>query len=360
MGLGARQELARLVESYGNRALVVTDPGIVGQEAFRGILEQLQGAACETVVFGEVVPDPPLEIVEKCAAQAVRTRAEVIIGIGGGSALDVAKVTAVVAKHGCEVPSLFGIDQVSQRGLPTVLMPTTAGTGSEVTPIAVLSDESQQLKRGIVSDFLLADHALVDPELCLTLPPGPTAYTGMDTLTHAIEAYTNKFAVPLIDGFALEAVRLTGASLLAAVQEPANIEARYAMSRASFLGGLCLKSVNTAAVHALAYPLGGRFSVPHGVANALLLPHVMRFNASVSSDRYRTIGQCLGGFEDGVAAVQEISVAVGTDRRMRDFGVERKHLAEMAAAAMEVRRLLKNNPREVTERDALAIYEAAW
>ena len=359
MGLGARNELAKLVESYGKRVLVVTDPGIGGQESFLDIVQQLKDSGCETSVFDDVAPDPPLEVVEKCTSQAVQTGAQVVIGIGGGSALDVAKVAAVLAKHGYELPTLFGIDQIPQRGLPTVLLPTTAGTGSEVTPIAVLSDESHQLKRGIVSDHLLADHALVDPELCLTLPPGPTAYTGMDTLTHAIEAYTNKFAVPLIDAFALEVVRLVRKSLVTAVKEPKNIAARYDMSLASLLGGLCLKSVNTAAVHALAYPLGGRFHVPHGVANSLLLPHVMRFNAPVSSDRYQVIGECLGS-SDAVAAVQDISAEVGTDKRMRDFGVEQSHLTEMAASAMEVQRLLRNNPREVSEADALAIYQAAW
>ena len=359
MGLGARHELPQLVKQFGDSAFVVTDPGIAEQASFREILSLLESAGCQTSVFDDVSPDPPLEVVERCASQAARSGAHVFIGIGGGSALDVAKVAAVVTRHGYELPSLFGIDQVPEPGVPTILLPTTAGTGSEVTPIAVLSDESHQLKRGIVSDHLLAQHALVDPELCLTLPPGPTAYTGMDTLTHAIEAYTNKFAVPLIDTFALEVVRLVGASLVSAVNDPSNVAARYDMSLASLLGGLCLKSVNTAAVHALAYPLGGRFHVPHGVANSLLLPHVMRFNAPISSQRYQTIGERLG-VSDAVAAVEELSTAVGTDKRMRDFGVEQEHLAEMAASAMEVQRLLKNNPREVTESDALAIYQAAW
>lgn len=359
MGTGARSELSGLVQPHGKNALIVTDPGIGSQDSFREIVADLEKSGCKTAIFGDVVPDPPLEVVEKCAAQAREVQADIVIGIGGGSALDVAKVAAIVAQHGYELPTLFGTDEVPQRGLPTVLLPTTAGTGSEVTPIAVLSDEEHQLKRGIVSDHLLADHALVDPELCLTLPPGPTAYTGMDTLTHGIEAYTNKHAVPLIDSYALEVVRLVGKSLETAVKEPSNMAARYDMSLASLLGGLCLKSVNTAAVHALAYPLGGRFHVPHGVANSLLLPHVMRFNAPVSSGRYSVVAECLGS-DDAVAAVQKISAAVGTDKRMRDFGVEEQHLTEMATSAMEVQRLLVNNPREVTEADALAIYEAAW
>jgi alcohol dehydrogenase len=281
------------------------------------------------------------------------------LGIGGGSVLDVTKVAAIVAARNCTPESLIGTNQVPGPGIPTVLVPTTAGTGSEVTSIAVLSDEVADLKRGVVSDFLLADHAVIDPQLCLTLPPGPTAYTGMDTLTHAIEAYTNRFAVPLINGFALEATRLVSRHLRGAVRDGANEQARYGMSLASLLGGLCLCPVGAAAVHALAYPLGGRFHVPHGVANSLLLPHVMRFNAPVAESRHRELAQAMGA-EDAVAAVVELSRAVGTSRQMREFGVEERHLPEMASAAVQVQRLLKNNPRELTERDALTIYQQAW
>lgn len=359
MGLGARRELPALVSAYGRRVCVVSDPGIVGQPLVVEMLDTLRAAGLEIGIFCEVPPDPPLSAVRQCAATARQMQADVLLGIGGGSALDVTKVAAVLAARDCPLESLFGIDQVPGRGTATVLVPTTAGTGSEVTPIAVLSDEEADLKRGIVSDHLLADYAVIDPELCLTLPPGPTAYTGMDTLTHAIEAYTNRFAVPLVDALALEAARLVSLHLRRAVTTGTDAEARYGMSLASLLGGLCLRSVNTAAVHALAYPLGGRFHVPHGVANSLLLPHVMQFNAPVAGPRYQRIAEAMDA-TDAVAAVVELSQAVGTNRRMREFGVEEHHLAEMAAAAMQVQRLLKNNPREMTESDALKIYQEAW
>ena len=265
-----------IVRSYGRRVCVVSDPGVAGQPLFAELLDALRGAGLELSVFRDVPADPPLAAVRQCVAAARQARAEVLLGIGGGSALDITKVAAVLLEHDCPLESMFGIDQAPGKGLPVVLAPTTAGTGSEVTPIAILSDEAANLKRGIVSDFLLADHAVVDPQFCVTLPPGPTAYTGMDTLTHAIEGYANRFAVPLVDGLALEVVRLVARNLRRAVRQGADEEARYAMSLASMLGGLCLRSVNTAAVHALAYPLGGRFHVPHGVANSLLLPHVMR------------------------------------------------------------------------------------
>jgi alcohol dehydrogenase len=359
MGLGARRQLPTIVSSYGRRVCVVSDPGIVNQPLVVEVIEGLRAAGLEVGVFSDVPPDPPLTAVRKCAAAVREMKADVLVGIGGGSALDVTKVVAVLLVQDCPLESLVGIDQVPGRGLPTVLVPTTAGTGSEVTPIAILSDEGANLKRGVVSDCLLAEQAVIDPQLCLTLPPGPTAYTGMDTLTHAIEGYANRFALPLVDAIALEAARLTALHLRRAVAEGTNEEARYGMSLASLLGGLCLRSVNTGAVHALAYPLGGRFHVPHGIANSLLLPHVMRFNAPVAAARYQRIAEVMGD-GDAVTAVTELSQAVGTNRRMREFGVERRHLPEMATAAMQVQRLLKNNPREVAESDALTIYQQAW
>ncbi len=359
MGLGARRELPSIVGSSGHRVCVVSDPGIAGQPLFSEMLEALRAAGLEVSVFCDVPPDPPVAAVRQCAIAARDVRADVLLGVGGGSALDVTKIAAILVAQDCALESLFGTDQVPGRGVPAVLVPTTAGTGSEVTPIVVLSDESANLKRGIVSDFLLAEHAVIDPQLCCTLPPGPTAYTGIDTATHAIEAYANRFAVPLVDALALEALRLVAQHLRQAVQVGTDEEARYGMSLASLLGGLCLRSVGAGAVHALAYPLGGRFHVPHGVANALLLPHVMRFNAPAAAARYHTIAQAMGA-ADAVAAVVELSQAVGTNRRMREFGVQQRDLPEMAAAAVQIQRLMKNNPREVKESDALEIYQQAW
>lgn len=359
MGFQARQELPSIVHHYGRRVCVVSDPGMAEQPLFAEMIETLRKVDLQVSVFRDVPPDPPLNAVRQCATSAREARADVLLGVGGGSALDVTKVAAILLAHDCRIESLFGIDQVPGPGVPVILAPTTAGTGSEVTPIAVLSDEDADLKRGVVSDFLLAEHAVVDPQFCLTLPPGPTAYTGMDALTHAIEAYTNRFAVPLIDAFALESIRLVASHLRQAVGNGADQDARYGMSLASLLGGLCLRSVNTAAVHALAYPLGGCFHVPHGVANSLLLPHVMQFNTPVAAVQYEAIAQAMGA-KDAVAAVVALSQAVGTNRRMREFGVQERDLPEMAAAAMQIQRLLKNNPREMTETDALTIYQQAW
>ena len=359
MGCGARRTLGRTVSGFGKKACVVTDPVMAKQAGFEECLAQLEEGGVEANVFSSVSPDPPVGAVEACVRFGRDHHADVVVGIGGGSSIDVAKCTAVLLRHDCELASLFGIGKVPGRGLPTIMAPTTSGSGSEVTPIAILSDREAHLKRGIVSDHLIADAAVVDPELVVTLPPAPTAYTGMDALTHAIEAYTNRFAVPLADTFALEAIRRVSASLRRCVADGADVEARYSMSLASLLGGMCLKSVNTAAVHALAYPLGCEFDVPHGIANSLLLPHVMRFNAPASGERYGQIAEALGA-DDAVAAVERLACEVGTDRKMREFGVTRDDLPRLAASAMKVERLLKNNPREVREDDALAIYEAAW
>jgi len=359
MGCGARGTLGDTVRALGKKACVVTDSSVAKQTGFAECLASLEEGGVEAKVFSSVPPDPPVAAAQECTRFARENGAEVVVGIGGGSSIDVAKVTAVLVRHECELASLFGTGQVPGRGAPTVMVPTTSGSGSEVTPIAILSDHQERLKRGIISDALIADAAVVDPELVVTLPPGPTGYTGIDALTHAVEAYTNRFAVPLIDAFALEAIRRIGTNLRRCVADGGDIEARYSMSLASLLGGMCLKSVSTAAVHALAYPLGCEFDVPHGIANSLLLPHVMRFNAPASGERYGRIAEALGA-EDAVAAVERIARDVGTDRKMREFGVKEEDLPRLAASAMKVERLLKNNPREVREGDALAIYEAAW
>jgi len=294
-GQGALRELPAAVSRLGGqRVLLVTDPGLVKAGLCQTVVDLLVAAAVSPTVFSRVDPDPPIQNVLDCAAVAREARCDVVIGLGGGSAMDVAKVTAMLMGNPGDIRSYFGIDQVPQRGLPTVMIPTTAGTGSEVSPIAVLSDLSEHSKKGIVSDHLYASLALVDPELTVGLPPNVTAFTGMDALTHAIEAYTNKFAQPFIDTLALEAIRLIGGHLPRAVQQGRDLAAREAMALGSLYGGLCLGAVNTAAVHALAYPLGGTFNVPHGVANSLLLPYVMRFNLPSQAAKFARIAAALG------------------------------------------------------------------
>ena len=359
MGVGARRQLPEILRDFGERVFIVADPGITKQPIFQETHQQLLDSGFQTEIFSKLTPDPPIEDVLACAEVARAFEPAVFLGVGGGSTLDITKVAAILVGDSPAVEEMFGINLIPHPGIPTVLVPTTAGTGSEVTPIAVLSDETNQLKKGLVSPYLLANRALVDPEFCLTLPSAPTAYTGMDTLTHAIEAYTNRFAVPLIDALAIEAVRLVATFLEPAVHDGNDLNARYAMSRASVLGGLCLGPVNTAAVHALAYPLGGRFHVPHGVANSLLMPHVLRFNYPAVEERFQALAVAVET-NDLVTFVETLSAKVGTDRSLREFKVQASDLPSMARDAMQVTRLLKNNPRTFSEEDALAIYEAAF
>jgi alcohol dehydrogenase class IV len=282
--------------------------------------------------------------------------------------MDVAKLVAALIDGEQEFAEVVGTDLLRPRRISLACIPTTAGTGSEVTPIAIVEDPEEQLKKGVVSRHLVPDFAYLDPELTRTMPPGVTAATGIDALTHCIESYANRFAHPVVDQWALEGIRLVGRYLERACADGSDIEARAGMLRASHLGGQCLGPVNTAAVHALAYPLGGEFHIAHGVANSLLLPHVLRFNLEAAPDRYAEIAEALGvqrtgrDAEDGLRGIEHIeamSAAVGIERRLSAFGISHNTIPHMAAAAMTVQRLLVRNPREVTEEDARAIYEAA-
>ncbi|TIX51432.1 iron-containing alcohol dehydrogenase [Alteraurantiacibacter aquimixticola] len=312
--------------------------------------------------------EPTRADLRKAIDAANASGVDFVVGLGGGSAMDVAKLVAALLGADQSFDEVVGTDLLNGRNLPLACIPTTAGTGSEVTPIAILEDEQAQLKKGVVSRHLVPDYAYLDARLTVTMPRHVTAATGLDALTHCIEAYANKAAYPVVDAWALEGIRLIVRNLERACDEPDDLAAREAMLIASHLGGMCLGPVNTAAVHALAYPLGGEFHVPHGVANSLLLPHVIRFNAGEEPRRYAEIARAMGlepaGSDAGdaeacIAEIERLSSAVGIDRRLSDLGISSNAIPKMAAAAMTVQRLLKNNPREVTETDALRIYEAA-
>ncbi len=370
-GNGAAGELPAVLDRLdAARALIITDSGLVEAGVcgrIQGILEDAD-VAYET--FDRVEADPSIRVVRDGLAMAQKVAPDALIGLGGGSSMDIAKVISVLMANDGDVTDYMGTDRVPGPGLPKVTMPTTSGTGSEVSPIAVLSDEEEHLKKGMVSEHLYADVALVDPTLTLTLPPAVSAYTGVDALTHAIEAYTNKHAHPLIDTLALRAIGLIGGNLRRAVACGEDRQARYNMSMASLLGGMCLGSVNTGAVHALAYPLGGEYDVPHGVANSLLLPYVMRYNLISDLERFAKIAAALGENLDGLSlrdaadravdAVMQLCQDVGIVTRLKELDIPEEAIYEMAAAAMKVTRLLSINPRQVTEEAARQIYRDAY
>lgn len=361
----------KLVDDYQKlgfkRLFVLTAPPI------RPLIEEPLAVLAEGGISIEVVQDivaePTINDFKRILEQARRFGADSVVGIGGGSVLDVTKLVASFIDSEQQVEDCFGTGFIKAKGLWFACLPTTAGTGSEVSPNAILLDERDHLKKGIVSTYLIADAAYVDPKLTWSVPAKVTADTGMDALTHCIEAYTNKFAHPTVDIYALQGIRLIAANLEKAVKNGHDVEAREALALGSLYGGLCLGPVNTAAVHALSYPLGGEFHIPHGLSNAILLPSVMKFNRPANLRRYAEVALALGcepgqdadeTAQHGVEFIYRLAEAVGIPQKLSDLGIPQTAVPGMAKAAMEVQRLLKNNPREVTEQDALNIYNSLY
>jgi len=370
-GPGASKQLPDRVKTFGaSGVVVVTDPGLVKAGVVGQITDLLRAEAIPFEIFDRVRPDPDIASVDFCLELINSSRANLIVGLGGGSALDVAKMAAALKLNGGKVADYVGVDKLPRKGLPTILLPTTSGTGSEVSPIAVLTERKKEnMKMGVVSPYFLADIAIVDPVLTFSCPASVTAASGMDTLTHAIEEYTNKFASPIIDTLALEAISLVLIHLKRCIDQPENLEARQAMSLASLYGGLGLGPVNTAAVHALAYPLGGLFDIPHGLANSILLPYVLEFNRPACLDRLDRIAVLMGiqveaAKEDRVTSLIEtiktLSRQVGIPAQLREIKIPEEAIPRMAESAMTVQRLLKNNPRDVSVEDAEQIYRSAY
>lgn len=289
-----------------------------------------------------------------------------VIGVGGGSVLDCAKLLAALINNSQKLKDVVGIGFLNGRSAKLICVPTTSGTGSEVSPNAILLNEETQAKSGIISPFLVPDACYLDPVLTVTLPPKLTAETGIDALSHCIEAYTNKFAHPTVDIYALKGIQLIAENIEEAYKNGKNIEARSAMLLGSMYGGLCLGPVNTSAVHALSYGLGGKFHIAHGLSNAILMPEVLRFNLSANPKRHAEVARALGitiqgNDEDiaiaGIKKIEAISNSCNIPKHLTDIGVTENALPELADIAMKVTRLLKNNPREVTKEDAINIYK---
>jgi alcohol dehydrogenase class IV len=317
-----------------------------------------------------VVADPPEDMILKAVAQAKEEGVDGVVSIGGGSSLDTAKLIAVLCNVAQPLAEMYGIGMVKGDRLPLVLAPTTAGTGSEVTPISIVTTGVAE-KKGVVSPQLLPDYAVLDPDLTLGLPANVTAATGIDAMVHCIESYTSKRLKNLIaDALAREGLKLLGANIHTVCETPNNREARGNMLLGSMLAGMAFTNAPVAAVHALAYPLGGHFHVPHGLSNALVLPHVLAFNMSDAEDLYAELapiifpdlagkshGEKIDGMLKGIAA---LSPDLGLETTLREVGVKESDLEMLATDAMKQTRLLVNNPREVTYEDALSIYTKAF
>lgn len=367
-GAGATEALPELMaRREARRVLIVTDAGIERAGLLAPVREALSAAGHEVSVFAEVVADPPEAVVLR-AGEAARD-ADAVVGLGGGSPLDAAKLAALLARGEQPLSEMYGVDQVTAPRLPLVLIPTTAGTGSEVTPIAIVTT-GEATKSGVVSPALYADAALLDPVLTRGLPAEATAATGVDAMVHAIEAYTSKrLKNPISDALAREALRLLSVHVRGAFEDGANDDHRGGAMLGAMLAGQAFANAPVAAVHALAYPLGGRFHLPHGLTNSLVLPHVLRFNLPEAAPLYAELAEDVCGHAEGsveeradafVGAMEALCGAVGMRRRLREFGVSHDELPGLAEDAMRQTRLLQNNPREVTLEDARGIYERAW
>lgn len=364
---GSITRLGTLARELGiTHALVVTDAGIYTSGLHQGAINSLQAGEIRTALWHEVVADPPEKTVLEAVTSARALGVDGVIGFGGGSSMDVAKVIAVLAKSAQKLSEIYGIGNVTGSRLPLIQVPTTAGTGSEVTPIAIITT-GETTKTGIVSPQLLPDLALLDAELTLGLPPHVTAATGIDAMVHAIEAYTSRLRKnPYSDLLAREALRLLSANLVQAVTNGADLEARQNMLYGAMLAGQAFANAPVAAVHALAYPLGGHYHISHGLSNSLMLPHVLKFNMEAAAPLYAELVGLLPNAktvlraESFVPLLSELIAQTNIPKTLQDMGVPRADLPVLARDAMLQQRLLVNNPREVREADALALYEAAW
>jgi alcohol dehydrogenase class IV len=337
---------------------------LVVADAFNAQRVEVLRLAGEVAVFGEIEPEPSVPNLEKLLAMAERVRPDIVIGFGGGSAMDLAKLAAVLPGSGQTITDVVGPERVKGRASALVQVPTTSGTGSEAGTRALVTDPSTHNKLAVQSRHMLADLAVVDPKLTLTVPPVITAATGVDALAHCAEAFTSRKAHALIDLYALEGIRLVGRYLARAVADGSDLEARAGLSLASLYGGFCLGPVNTTAGHAVAYPLGTRHRIAHGHACAVIFPHTLAFNAPTAAEKTALILEALGlpGATEERAVLEAahgFCASLCIEMRLSRLGVPEDDLAAMAEEAHAIRRLLDNNPRDISCEQILAIYRAA-
>jgi alcohol dehydrogenase class IV len=370
-GIGSLGRVGEEAKALGaKKALIITDPGILKAGLNKAVEESLSTAGISISVFRDVEPEPRIEVVSNCVEATKKEKSDLLIALGGGSCIDTAKVTSIMMTNEGKVEDFFGIELIPQRGIPKIAIPTTAGSGSEVTPIAILSDVEEKLKKGIVSPFLFPDVSILDPTVTIGLPPEITASTGMDALVHAIEAYTSINATYLTDILAFEAMGLIYENLRTAYANGGNVDARSKMLMASNLAGIAFANAGVTAVHAFAYPIGAEYHIPHGVANALMLPHVMRFNILGNLAKFADIAVAFGervenlsrleSAEVVVKAVERLANDINVPRKLRDFDIPETAIPHLAEGVLKVTRLLANNPRRISPEDAIHIYESAY
>lgn len=370
-GRGSFETLPEQIrELQGSRPFLVLDKNLSAAGLGERVAGLLKRENLKAVLFDKVSGEPPLELADEGAKAAIGSKCDFVVGIGGGSAMDTAKAVAAVAGNKGRAADYLGLNKIPGPGFPTIMVPTTAGTGSEVTFTAVFIRKNLKKKEGMNSPYLYPDLALLDPLLTIGLPPEATATTGLDALCHAIESYSSVNSSPISEMFSLDAITLISDSLRTAVHDGSNIEAREAMLLGSLYAGLGLANAGVTAVHSLSYPLGGRYGVPHGLANTILLPHVMAFNIPGALEKFTEIAEAMGEMTDGlpirdaaflaVEAVEALIEDCGIDTTLEDLKIPEKAFPELADVALTVARPLANNPRKLSKEDAIEIYSLAY
>ncbi|MDX2440870.1 MAG: iron-containing alcohol dehydrogenase, partial [Desulfobacterales bacterium] len=367
IGPGSLDRVVDEINRFNSKKImIVTDIGLVEAGITGKLEDKLNTSGIKFSIFDKVESDPRIEIANQAAKEIKAQGADLIIGIGGGSPIDIAKVSAILASNDIDINSYFGIDLIPGPGLKTIIIPTTSGTGSEVTPIVILSDEREKLKKGIVSPYLFPDVAILDPELTTGLPPQITAATGMDAFIHAVESYTSNGANSMTDIFAIQAIKLISTNIRTAFASGNDIKARSNMLEGSLLAGMAFANAGVTAVHAFAYPIGAEFHIPHGIANSIMLVPVMEFNMLGNQSKFAEVAQIIG--EDTTGLSQDDSAAAAINamdslmkdlklpRRLSEFGITESDIPMLAKGVMKVTRLLANNPRTLTVEDADDIY----
>ncbi len=370
-GVGAINQIMSECQLLGaSRALLVVDRALSETEMCARIQKTFQENPVKAIPYFEVTPEPSPDLADTGAELAKKEKADCVIAVGGGSTMDVAKAIAILGKNEGKALDYVGLNLVKKPGLPTIMVPTTAGTGSEATFTSVFTMREAKSKGGINSPFLYPHTAILDPELTLGLPPDVTASTGMDALTHAIESFTSLQAHFMSEPLSLKAIEIISANLRGAVFSGSDIRFRNFMMKASYLAGLGLAMSGVGAVHALAYPLGAFFDVPHGMANALMLPYVLEYNYPGDIDKFARIAWAMGEEIEGcserdtaalvVKAVRDLARDIGIPRTLKDLRIPEDSISDMAEAAMKIERPIMNNPRPMTAKVAEDIYKRAF
>ena len=370
-GAGAIANLAATVKSFnGSNVLLVVDPGLLKAGLISPITAPLKKAKIPFTVYDKVDPEPGLKLADKGTKIAKKAKCDCVVGVGGGSSMDVAKAIAILITNGGKAVDYLGLGLIKKPGVPKIMVPTSSGTGAEVTFTAVFINEKTGAKGGMNGDPLYPEATILDPELTISLPPHVTAFTGIDALTHALEAYTSTQAHTISEMYSLEAITLIADNLPAAYANGDNLEARSAMLMGSLLGGKALATAGVGLVHAMAYPMGGMFGIPHGLANAVLLPYVIDYNLIGDMEKFANLARILGQNTDDLTLRESASLCVdalfnlnddvGIPATLKDLDIPFDAIPEMAKIALTVTRPVENNPRKPSLEEVISIYETAF